>query len=135
MKAMASAAEVRPARAHVATRRGGRQARRWGWSATGCAAVWFRGPNITVGRRGCSSCGCVGTVQDETASFRLDERRAIAGLRYGVEGMREGGTRRIRVRPHLAYRDVGVPGMVPQDAVLELHVTLVRVLTPTDDIE
>jgi len=73
--------------------------------------------------------------QDETASLRLGERSAIAGLEYGIEGMREGGSRRIRIGPHLAYKEVGAPGIVPQNAVLEFHVSLLRVVPPKDDVE
>ena len=58
--------------------------------------------------------------------FRLGERRVVAGLEYGVEGMRVGGERRIRVGPHLAYRGQSIPGKVPADAVLEFRVKLLR---------
>src|SRR5947207_3031948 len=61
---------------------------------------------------------------DQAVSFRIGERHVIAGLEYGVEGMREGGERRVRVGPHLAYREEGIPGIVPANAVLEFHVTL-----------
>jgi FKBP-type peptidyl-prolyl cis-trans isomerase len=60
-------------------------------------------------------------------SFQIGERRVIAGLEYGVEGMRAGGTRRICVGPHLAYRDAGVPDTIPADAVLEFRVSLLSV--------
>jgi len=65
--------------------------------------------------------------KNQACSFRLGERRVIAGLEYGVEGMRAGGTRRLRVGPHLGYRDEGVPGSIPANAVLEFHVTLLSV--------
>jgi FKBP-type peptidyl-prolyl cis-trans isomerase len=60
-------------------------------------------------------------------TFRLAERNVIAGLRYGVEGMLSGGRRRVRVGPHLAYRDVGVPERVPADAVLVFDIRLLAV--------
>ena len=41
----------------------------------------------------------------------------IAGLSWAVEGMRVGGRRRLRVGPHLAYREHGVPGVVPPNAI------------------
>lgn len=68
--------------------------------------------------------------QGVRASFRLGERRVISGLEYGVEGMREGGVRRIRVGPHLAYREEGVLGLIPSNAVLEFRVSLLRVRPP-----
>jgi FKBP-type peptidyl-prolyl cis-trans isomerase len=66
--------------------------------------------------------------ENQLHSFRVGKRRSIPGLEYGVEGMRVGGERRLRVGPHLAYREQGIPGLVPGKAVLEFHVTLVRVL-------
>lgn len=60
-------------------------------------------------------------------SFRVGKRRAIPGLEYGVEGMRVGGERRLRVGPHLAYRDRAIPGSIPANAVLEFRVTLLHV--------
>jgi|SRR5262245_55768118 len=70
-------------------------------------------------------------VQENTRySFRIGERRAIAGLEYGVEGMRAGGKRRIRAGPHLAYREAGVPDTIPANAVLEFRVSLLGVRSP-----
>lgn len=72
-------------------------------------------------------------VQDnQSHSFRIGERRVVAGLEYGVEGMRVGGKRRIRVEPHLAYGAAGVPGTIPANAVLEFRVQLMSV-TPNDE--
>lgn len=68
--------------------------------------------------------------KDTRCAFRIGERRVIAGLEYGVEGMRAGGKRRIRVGPHLAYRDTGVPDSIPENAVLEFLVSLVSVQPP-----
>ncbi len=65
--------------------------------------------------------------EDQHYAFRVGKRRAIPGLEYGVEGMRVGGERRLRVGPHLAYRDQAIPGVVPERAVLEFRVTLLRV--------
>ena len=67
--------------------------------------------------------------EDTSASFRLGERRVIPGLEYGVEGMRVGGRRRIRVGPHLGYGEHGVVGVVPPNAVLEFEVQLLDVRT------
>lgn len=57
----------------------------------------------------------------------LGRRETIAGLRYGIEGMRVGGRRRITVGPHLAYGSAGVPGVIPPDAVLIFEVELLEV--------
>jgi FKBP-type peptidyl-prolyl cis-trans isomerase len=70
--------------------------------------------------------------ESRKVTFRIGERRAIAGLEYGVEGMRVGGKRRIRVGPHLAYRDAGVPDTIPANAVLEFRVSLLGVRSSSD---
>jgi len=63
-------------------------------------------------------------VQALSATFKIGERRVIAGLEDGVVGMRVGGQRRFRVGPHLAYGDAGVVGVIPPNAVLIFDVTL-----------
>ena len=63
----------------------------------------------------------------QMATFTIGKRSVVAGLEYGVQGMRVGGQRVIRVSPHLGYRDVGVPGVVPADAVLVFEVELLEV--------
>jgi FKBP-type peptidyl-prolyl cis-trans isomerase len=60
-------------------------------------------------------------------SFKLGKRQVIAGLDYGVEGMRVGGRRRIEAGPHLAYREAGVAGVVPPNALVVLEVELLDV--------
>lgn len=54
----------------------------------------------------------------------LGKRQAIAGIEKALIGMRAGGFRKVRVSPHLAYRDHGVPGLIPPDAVLNVSVWL-----------
>jgi FKBP-type peptidyl-prolyl cis-trans isomerase len=58
----------------------------------------------------------------------LAHRDIIAGLRYGIEGMRTGGRRRIRVSPHLAYGAGGASDCIPANAVLIFDVELIEVL-------
>ena len=54
----------------------------------------------------------------------LGKRQAIAGIEKALMGMRVGGFRKVRVSPHLAYRDQGLPGLIPPDAVLNISVWL-----------
>jgi FKBP-type peptidyl-prolyl cis-trans isomerase len=55
---------------------------------------------------------------------RLGTRDAIAGVEYTLTGMKEGGYRKVRVSPHLGYREKGLPGLIPSGAVLIMEVWL-----------
>jgi hypothetical protein len=67
-------------------------------------------------------------LEDDGATLvtdlRVDRLWMFAGLFHGVQGMRVGGTRKLRIAPHLAYRDHGVPGVIPQNALLTVEVTV-----------
>lgn len=67
---------------------------------------------------------------DMLVTFELGHRRVIAGLEYGVEGMRAGGQRRLRVSPHLGYGEQGLPGVIPPNALLDFRVTLLEASEP-----
>src|SRR3954462_6628205 len=70
---------------------------------------------IRVGDGDVAERGTIATVRHEgtlkrgekvcggTETIDLSRRETIAGLRYGIEGMRVGGLRQITVSPHLAY--------------------------------
>jgi hypothetical protein len=60
--------------------------------------------------------------QTLTADYRIDREFLFGGLFYGIEGMRIGGKRLLKLSPHLAYRDAGVEGMIPPKAVLKVEV-------------
>ena len=50
--------------------------------------------------------------------LRIDRENLMNGLFYGVEGMRIGGKRTLKISPHLAYGEHGIPGIIPADAVI-----------------
>ncbi|MEK6642309.1 MAG: FKBP-type peptidyl-prolyl cis-trans isomerase [Planctomycetota bacterium] len=56
-------------------------------------------------------------ARDERLTFRLNERGVIPGFRYGIEGMRVGGTRKFKASPHLCYAGKHVENL-PEHAVL-----------------
>ena len=64
-----------------------------------------------------------GDEADQPRPIRID-RTLIAGLFYALDGMAVGGCRKVRVAPHLAYGDAGVPGLIPPTAVLTLEITV-----------
>jgi FKBP-type peptidyl-prolyl cis-trans isomerase (trigger factor) len=57
-------------------------------------------------------------------SLVLGRRQAIAGVENALMGMKLGGYRKVRVSPHLAYRDKGIPDLIPPDAVLIVEIWL-----------
>jgi len=61
----------------------------------------------------------------------LGRREAIAGVEHTLMGMKVGGYRKVRVSPHLAYRDKGIPDLIPPDAVLIVELWL-RLISPND---
>jgi FKBP-type peptidyl-prolyl cis-trans isomerase (trigger factor) len=59
----------------------------------------------------------------------LGRREAIAGVECALMGMKVGGYRKVRISPHLAYRDKGIPDLIPPDAVLICEIWLRDIVT------
>jgi hypothetical protein len=64
--------------------------------------------------------------------INLARRDVIAGIRYGIEGMRAGGRRIFLIRSHLAYGAKGVPGKIPPHTNLRCEVQLLEVGNPNE---
>jgi FKBP-type peptidyl-prolyl cis-trans isomerase (trigger factor) len=60
----------------------------------------------------------------------LGKWAVIAGVERSLMGMKAGGYRKVRVSPHLAYREKGLPGLIPELAVLVVELWL-REITRT----
>ena len=69
------------------------------------------------------------TLIDHT--ILLGHREAMAGVEYALIGMKVGGYRKVRMSPHLAYRDKGIPDLIPPDAVLIVELWLRAIVSPT----
>jgi len=54
----------------------------------------------------------------------LGSRQTVAGVEYALYGMKPGGYRKIRISPHLAYRDKGLGDLIPANAVLIVELWL-----------
>jgi FKBP-type peptidyl-prolyl cis-trans isomerase (trigger factor) len=54
----------------------------------------------------------------------LGSRQTMAGVEYALMGMKIGGYRKVRISPHLAYRDIGIPDLIPPDEVLICEIRL-----------
>ena len=57
----------------------------------------------------------------------LGKRRPIAGVEKSLYGMQPGGFREVLVSPHLAYRETGIPGLIPPNAMLRVQLWVHRV--------
>lgn len=58
----------------------------------------------------------------------LGRRQTMAGVEYSLHGMKPGGYRKIRVSPHLAYRDKGLGELIPPNAVLIVEIWLREII-------
>jgi len=59
--------------------------------------------------------------------FKLGEGQVIRGWDEGVEGMKVGGKRQLRIPPELGYGMMGAPPAIPPDAYLIFDVELLDV--------
>ena len=66
------------------------------------------------------------------ASIRVDlrTREQIAGIRYGLEGMRVGGKRELLIAPQLGYGANGLADKIPPNAELHCLLELLEIRTP-----
>ena len=64
--------------------------------------------------------------RDQAFVFRLGDGRVIRGWEIGIQGMKEGGTRRLTIPPEYAYgsRDLGI---IPPHSTLVFDVELLRI--------
>ena len=58
--------------------------------------------------------------------LRVDRESMINGLFYGVQGMRVGGTRKLKISHHLAYGESGVKGLIPENAVILAEISVIE---------
>ena len=70
------------------------------------------------------------TLPGELIDVPVDGHMLISGWNQGVKSMRVGGKRRITIPPDLAYEDVGLGDIVPEDATLIFEVELFAVKDP-----
>ena len=58
--------------------------------------------------------------------LRIDRENLFAGLFQGIDGMQIGGRRKLKISPHLAYGERGIPGRVPANAVVIAEIEFIE---------
>lgn len=60
-------------------------------------------------------------------SLTIGKRHAIAGIEKALIGMNKDGYREILVAPHMAYREKGISGYIPANAMLRIKLWVIEV--------
>ena len=57
--------------------------------------------------------------------LRIDRENLFAGLFQGIAGMCIGGRRKLKISPHLAYGEQGIPGKIPPRGVIVAEIAFI----------
>jgi FKBP-type peptidyl-prolyl cis-trans isomerase len=95
----------------------------------GTGAMAVRGSVATVHYRGSLPSGprFTNTDKREPVRFQIGHHDVIAGLEWGILGMRVGDRRHLVISPEYGYRHVGLPGSVPPFTAVEFDIELLGV--------
>jgi hypothetical protein len=66
--------------------------------------------------------------------LRIDRENLFAGLFQGINGMCIGGRRKLKISPHLAYGERGIPGKIPAQAVIIAEIEFIAERDMGDEI-
>ena len=66
--------------------------------------------------------------------LRFTREDLASGIFYALEGMNEGGFRKVTIAPHLAYGKNGVPDVIPPHAVLTVEIRVLKAVIDYESI-
>lgn len=85
-----------------------------------------KGDTVTVRLNGWLNHGdCV--QENDVVDIVVGRRGVIPGIEYSLEDMKPGGSRRVRISPHLGYKEAGVQDRIPANAVLIYEIEVLAV--------
>jgi hypothetical protein len=98
------------------------------WPTAGCAVeAWIsvdrEGNVVDHGTRPVP----LATTDTITCNVDLGRRETIAGVRYALPGMRIGGRRLVEIKPQLAFGDRGIPGRIPEKAMIRCEIAVISI--------
>ena len=65
--------------------------------------------------------------ENHVSEIVIGSRVVIPGIEYSLEDMRQGGKRKVRISPHLGYKETGVKDLIPANAVLVYEIEVLDV--------
>jgi FKBP-type peptidyl-prolyl cis-trans isomerase len=89
-----------------------------------------KGDHVTVRLNGWLNQGDL-IQENQVVEIEVGKRVVIPGIEYSLEGMKPGGKRKVRISPHLGYKEVGVDNLIPPNAVLVYEIELLEVKQST----
>jgi FKBP-type peptidyl-prolyl cis-trans isomerase len=69
--------------------------------------------------------------KDHIEILKLGARKIIPGIEYAIEGMKINGKRKVKLSPHLGYKEKGVKGLIPPNALLIYEIEVLSVQSNT----
>ena len=87
-----------------------------------------KGDKVTVRLNGWLNQGDV-IQENDICEIIVGSRTTIPGIEYSLEGMKPAGKRKVKISPHLAYRDNGINNLIPPNAVLIYEIEVLDIVS------